>query len=360
MALQQSDLRSSLLLSYAKGVNGRHSLVLRLLIDGYIQKNLPISSRYITEQPDISFSSATIRSIFSDLESMGYIFSPHRSAGRLPTSKGYCFYADWVLSEHSPFFPNYIKKEDQHFIQKAYLKKTLTVDNVLNTSTKILSILTGHAAIVMGHSPASRVLKHLEFIDMGVDEILILLVTRDGSVFSRKVCSEEHLAESTLRSAARRLNHAFKGKELYHIRKLVQDRLETEKESNIHFLMRLLIENFDLVMGSETVYQEGTDLLYMQMSERKIHQLKKLIDEKILNQMIHQAVQSGSVGVLIGSEADKELEDISVICGSYKVGESYLGSLSVIGPNRMNYCRVIALVEYVRLLTSKILTRMSN
>ena len=340
----------------------RNMEILRMLVDGYIQSDTPISSQYITQQPGVKLSSASIRSIFSHLEYKGYIFSPHRSAGRLPTPKAWQYYID-RLEGPSPY---YIENSERIYIQNEYLRKNLNIDDVLSTTTRILSMLTRYATLIVGPSTYKAVLKHIELIDMGSNQLMVILVTRAGRVISRPIYIEEHIPQNILREISLQLNQSMQGLELKDLAKKVVATTQLEAKKNQDrrsyyvILANALEKHIDIIINEQTFYKEGFDSLYLYLNEETFRHLHEFIEKANFEHELWQKIQSSDLNICIAEEYDGGLQGISCISGGYKMGEKHIGSISIIGPMRMDYRRIISLVEYVRFILSNILTRLSN
>ncbi len=339
-------------------ITDRQAEVLNMVVSGFIHQSQPVSSFYIIENYDVNLSSATIRSVFAALEKKGYLFSPHRSSGRIPTEKAYRYFVDQLPP------PAVLLDEDQRVIQAEYLKHEFRLPDILDVTSRILSMLTTYAAVVLGPEPEQAVLKHIELIDMGEDEVLVILVTRSGAVYSRTLFLENRIPGDTLRQISRQLNEMFKGMDLSEIRERLKSSIEG---ANRYFplIAKTIAENFDSVSGEEEVFTYGLDNLYRAMAEsgepgrlRDIGELFHHTD--FLRGVFKKAISLDDVEVVIEGDRDERLAGLSVISASYKMGEKRIGSLGIVGPNRMDYVRVMSIVEYIRRLTTNMVTRISK
>lgn len=349
-------------------INLRQKEILRLVVDGYIQRARPVSSFYIARNYNPALSSATIRSIFSDLESKGYLYSPHRSAGRIPTARGYRLYVEQLPEKLA------IPEADMKFIQKEYLKRDFQLYDILDVTSKILSMMTNYAGFVVGPEPEQAVLKHIELIDMGQDEVLVVMVTRSGAVYSKILYLEKRIPRDYLHKISQYLNDTFKGCDLRDIRNRLDSDQAGDEDILQYFSMiaRTISANFDSVKGEEQFFTSGLDNLYALISRGKSERIRELgyffESSEQLRRIFKKTLNLDDVFVLIDDEdnnsndyeKDDRLNDISIVSGSYRMGEKRIGAIGVVGPNRMDYNRVISIVEYVRCLISNMITRMSN
>lgn len=338
----------------------RQKEILKLVVSGYVRTEMPVSSSYITEQFQIGLSSATVRAIFADLEKKGYLYSPHRSAGRIPTEKGYRTFA-----RELPELVQ-IPEEERRIIQEEYLRREFQIHEILQATGRILSMLTDYAGIVIAPEPARTVLKHIELIDLGQDEILIVLVTRSGTVFNKSMFVDDRIPPDVLHKISRYLNELFKGCDLIEVRERL--RLEADVRNDLYqyfpVVARSILANFDAVSQGEAVYTSGLERLMASMDQsqrQSLAQLGSLTDTgNAIRSIFSRSIPMQDLVISIEGDRDPRLGGLSVITASYKMGEKHIGSLGVVGPNRMDYARVVSVVEYIRRILSGMITRMSS
>ena len=345
-------------------LTARQRDILQLVVGGYISTSQPISSFYLIDNFDLGISSATVRSIFADLEQQGYLYSPHRSSGRIPTEKGYRLFVEMLPLER------HILDEDQKLIQQEYLKHELHPSEIMEVSCRILSLLTDFAGVVMGPEPESAVLKHIELIDMGQDEVLLIIVTRSGLVYSRHLFLEKRIPSESLHRISRFLNSSFQGCELRAVKESMGDsdslHIETEMELNRYLPMiaRAISANIDYVRGEEDFFTSGVESLYASLvpeSAQRIRELGRMFEStNDLRAIFKESMIHDNVLVSIEGDYQPSLNGLSVVSSAYKMGERRIGSIGVVGPNKMDYLRVVSIVEYMSVLISRVITRMSN
>ena len=355
-----------------KEISERQADILKMVVGGYIEQAQPISSFYIIENYEVGVSSATVRSVFAALERNGFLYSPHRSSGRVPTEKAYRFFVQNLDRVGVGLID-----ADQRKVQSEYLKHQFRMPEILDVTSKVLSMLTSYAAVVLSPEPEQAVLKHIELIDMGQDEVLVILVTRSGAVYSRSVFLENRIPGDTLRQISRRLNERFKGMDLAKMRSHLHG-LESAEPAQLAgdgpvgdqlylpMIARTIADNFDSVREKETVYTAGLDQLYSQLAAsgrgpKRLNELGELFDSHdFLRGIFKKATSLDDIDIMIQGDVDERFDGLSIISASYKMGEKNIGSLGVVGPNRMDYVRVMGTVEYIRRLISNMITRISN
>lgn len=350
------------------GITNRQGEVLKMVVSSYIAEAQPISSFYIIEKHDVSLSSATIRAVFAALERHGYLYSPHRSSGRVPTEKAYRFFV-----ANLDQIGLGLVDEEQRRVQSEYLKHQFRMPEILDVTSKVLSMLTSYAAIVLGPEPEQAVLKHIELIDMGQDEVLVILVTRSGAVYSRSVFLETRIPGDSLRQISRRLNERFKGMDLAELRLQLQGIMDetvlvglSGEGRYLPMIARTIADNFDPENEKESVYTAGLDQLYSQLAAagrgpERLNELGDLFDSQdFLRGVFKPTISLDDIDISIQGDVDARFDGLSIVSASYKMGEKRIGSLGVVGPNRMDYVRVMSTVEYIRRLISNMITRISN
>ncbi len=341
-------------------LNLRQGEILKLVVEGYIQHSMPISSLFLTENYSIGLSSASIRSLFSDLEQKGYLYSPHRSSGRVPTEKAYRYYVNNLPPTRV------LLDEDQRLIQSEYLKRDFRLEEVLDVTSRILAMLTDYAAVVIGPQPEKAALKHIELIDMGGDEVLVILVTRSGAVYSRTVFMESRIPADTIRQISRQLNERFKGMDLAEVRREMKQAalFDGGGQEHLPMIARTIADHFDSVKGEEEIYTSGVDNLYARIAREeggRIRDIGGLFEsEEFIRGLFNKTIDLDGTEIVIEGDHDERLQGLSIVSASYKMGEMPIGSLGVVGPNRMDYVRVVSIIEYLRRLMSNMITRLSN
>jgi len=343
-----------------ESMNLRQREILKLVVAGYVRTGQPVSSAYVTENFQIGLSSATVRSIFAELESLGYLYSPHRSAGRIPTEKGYRLFAREM--------PDLVQLPDDErkLIQEEYLKREFQIHEILSATSRILGMLTDYAGVVLAPEPAKTVVKHIELIDLGQDEILIVLVTRSGTVFNKSMFVEDRIPPDVLHKISRYLNEMFKGCDLLEIRERLRTETDVRNDLFQYFpvIARSIIQNFDAVSHPEMIFTSGVEKLISRVGSERVESVEMLgslyESSNAIRGIFSRSIPMEDILVTIDGDRDARLGGLTVITASYKMGEKRIGSLGVVGPNHMDYIRIVSIVEYIRRLLSGMITRMSS
>ncbi len=335
----------------------REKKLLKALVDSYIKEGQPVGSKALARDSGLEISSATIRSIMSDLEALGLVSSPHTSAGRIPTTKGFRLFVDGMVTVKPP------SVED---IENLKFKLNLNgaVDDLLSTVSSALSEATNMAGVVMLPRHEHVALRRIEFMRLSEKRVLAILVINDHQVENRVIETMRDYTSVQLQEASNFLSSVVAGKDLSEVRQLLVAEMTNAKES-VGQMMQMAIEMADKVFeekkeDKEYVLSGQTNL--MNFSELatldKIRSLFDVFNEKrdVLH-LLDACMAAQSMQVFIGEESGfSAFEDCSIVTSPYEVDGKILGVLGVIGPTRMAYERVIPLVD----VTAKMLGTILN
>jgi len=332
--------------------------LLKVLVNRYIREGQPIGSRTLSRDTNLDISPATIRNVMADLEEMGLVCSPHTSAGRIPTVRGYRLFVDSLL-QTKPLS----NKEEQHL--RRQFTQEYDSSQLLEQTSNLLSEVTHFTGLVMLPKRDSKALRHVEFLSLSEKRVLVVLVFNEQEVENRIIHTSRHYSPAELQSAANYLNEAFSGKDMKTAR---DDLLNEMKETRQYMdkIMQAVIEMADKVFESEP-QQERDFVMAGQtnlMGVAELSDIDKLRDlfiafnkKRDILHLLDQALKAQSLQIFIGEESGYEaLCDCSVITSPYIVKGAMIGVLGVIGPTRMPYERVIPIVD----LTAKLLGKALN
>ncbi|HET7628404.1 MAG TPA: heat-inducible transcriptional repressor HrcA [Bacillales bacterium] len=324
----------------------RQLFVLRVLIDDYIRTAEPVGSRSISKRDDVTFSPATIRNELSDLEDMGFLEKPHSSSGRIPSEKGYRFYVDHLLS------PAMLSKEEIHNIRSVFAKKIVQLEDLAQETAGVLSDFTKYTSIVLGPEIFEAKLKHIQIIPLTDATAVAIFVTNSGHVENRTISIPSGVHRSDIEKFVNILNMRLGGRALVHLKhKLFVEVAEVLKENIEPYegIMEMLNHTF-AQNGLEKVYYGGKTNILAQPEFHDIEKVRTLLNAIEQQEIIHQLLRSKSDGIhiKIGHENDiQEISDCSVITADYSLGDRHMGTIAIIGPTRMEYPRVVSLLDVV-------------
>jgi heat-inducible transcriptional repressor len=338
----------------------RHRVILKALVDEFVSDNKPVGSKTLSEKYEIGLSPATIRSSLSELEDMGFIIARHTSGGRVPTERGYRFYVDSLVT----LFELTLKEKQR--IQEEYLKMQFRLDQVLLATSRVLASLSQSASVVLGPEGSLDTLKHLELIHVNGGEVLMILVMRSGTVLNRNIFFEHHISQESLYQISRYLNENVKGFDVHEIQNNLIPQMMLKKEGPEGFA--ILAPSIARAMASESsnsdnLYIDGLKNLYdnFKDEEDRLENILHLFDEKkFLRNFFTDCVGMDGVYTIIGEDGDEKLSGVTIITTNYRMGEKRIGSMGIIGPQRMNYNRTLPLLEFTSKLVSEMITKISR
>ncbi len=333
--------------------------ILQAVVNCYIATAEPVGSRTISRKYNLNLSPATIRNIMADLEELGYLKHPHTSAGRLPTEQGYRFYVESLNRERPQL------QKPPAGIEKCYNQKFSEVSDLLRYTSKILSSNTHCIGVVLAPRIEDMLFKHINLVHLRDNLVLVVFVSRSGSVQQKVIEISESYTQDKLDQMARCLNDHFKDVPLFNIRNHLLDMMRQDKQLYDKLLQRALRLS-QKVFDSPEVTKVYIDGQLNILNHPEFEDLKKMnaifgtFEEK--NQLIvilDKCLEGGGLRVLIGSENQiEQMKDCSFVTTTYNAGDSVMGMLGVIGPTRMEYSSVIPLVEYTAKMVSLMLSRM--
>ncbi|ADJ27245.1 heat-inducible transcriptional repressor HrcA [Nitrosococcus watsonii] len=327
-------------------LNERSQHLLKAMVECYIRDGEPVGSRTLSRESRLDLSPATIRNVMADLEELGLVFSPHTSAGRVPTVQGYRFFIDALLRPKQ-LGVTAIRELAIQFDVEAEPRALLT------TASHLLSEISRFAGVVMLPRRECRALRQVEFLPLSEDRILAILVLNEQEVQNRIIHPSRAYSASELQQAANYLNAMFKGKDLHAVRsRLLAEMGEVREDMDRIMQTALEIAKQAFIPGEEAedcVVAGQTNLLdYLDLSDKEC--LRLLFDafnekQDILH-LLDQCLNAGGIQIFIGEESGYQVFDnCSVVTARYGSSEGALGVLGVIGPTRMNYEQVISLVD---------------
>ena len=330
-------------------LDDRAKLLLKTLVERYIAEGQPVGSRTLSRASGLELSPATIRNVMSDLEALGLITSPHTSAGRIPTARGYRLFVDTMLTAQRDQLPAPSLPPDQP-------------QKVIANAANLLSSLSQFVGVVMAPRRTS-VFKQIEFLRLSDRRLLVIIVSPDGDVQNRVIFPESDYSQSQLVEAANYINAHYAGLTIEQVR----DRLQSEVEklrSEIGSLMQAAMQASSEVMTEsqdDVVISGERNLLSVSDFSSDMGQLRRAFDlfeqKAQLMRLLDVSSKAEGVRIFIGGESQViPFEELSVVSANYEVDGQVVGTLGVIGPTRMHYDRMIQIVDITSRLVSNALS----
>ncbi len=334
-------------------LDDRSKLLLKTLVERYIADGEPVGSRTLSRAPGLDLSPATIRNVMSDLEDLGLIASPHTSAGRIPTARGYRLFVDTMLTVRRDQIPTVTGLSGPGIAAEQPRQ-------VLSQAAHLLSSLSQFVGVVMTPRRPS-VFRHIEFLSLSERRVLVILVSPDGDVQNRVIHTQAEYSQPQLQEAANFLNANYSGLTMDEVRA----RLKTEVEALRGEITSLMVKAVDAgseAMGRDDVVVAGErNLLSVSEFTHDMGHLRRMFDlfeqKTQLMRLLEVSNQAEGVRIFIGGESQVvPFEQLSVVSAPYAVNGEVVGTLGVIGPQRMHYDRMIQIVDITAKLVSNALS----
>jgi len=342
-------------------LNQREKAILRSIVQQFILTATPVGSRNITKKYDIGFSPATVRNIMSDLEDSGFINHPHTSAGRIPTDKGYRYYVDSLMDIDK------LNLKEKGLIDSSIGSLLDEADEIVKVTSRLLSSITKQIACVTYPNLESGIFEKIQIISLTSTKILVVISIKSGLVKTITMELETEIKESQRESIQSLLNEKLAGLSLEEIRNTFRERFSDADEEQ-RPIIRLFIDSVDKLFKDDI----KTDRMILTGAKNIIQQpefenpenfqsIVELIEDKdvIIHIMEKSSISKNEeVYISIGSEnLEKKLKEYSFVSKEYKFGETG-GTLGIIGPKRMEYSRIVAIVDYLaKVLTEHLKSR---
>jgi heat-inducible transcriptional repressor len=332
-------------------LDDRAKLLLKTLVERYIADGQPVGSRTLSKATGLELSAATIRNVMSDLEELGLIASPHTSAGRIPTSRGYRLFVDTMLTVQRDGLPQLGASIEAQAPQK-----------VISQAASMLSSLSQFVGVVMAPRRGS-VFRHIEFLRLSDKRYLVIIVSPDGDVQNRVIFTRNDFTQSQLIEAANYLNAHFSGMAIEEVRERIKGEVESLR-SEIAQLMQAAVQvsrdamneaQDDVVIAGEHNLLAHSEFTHDMGSLRRAFDL---FEQKAkLIQLLDNSSQAEGVRIYIGGESQiVPVEELSIVSAPYEVDGQVVGTLGVIGPTRMPYDRMIQIVDITSKMVSNALS----
>jgi heat-inducible transcriptional repressor len=342
-------------------LSDRERQVLEAVVRTYVDFAEPAGSRTVAKRFELGVSPATVRNTMSDLESKGYLFHPHTSAGRIPTDHAYRFYVDRIVQPAA-----LTDAERQHLATEIESSGSSAVERLVQRSIRALSLLSRELGVAVAPNLADATLEHLELIQVSSAKILMVMTIRSGLVRTVYVDLPGEVEADILTSVTQVLNERLSGLTLQEIRETLPERLRDsspddlpETDELLNIFMQSSSELFEWPAQAGDVQLGQTSVLAAQPEFESGERLKGLIElteqRDLLAQVLGSREHQGGLQITIGGEhAAEALSDFTLVTAEYRVG-GLKGVIGVIGPTRMPYEKVIAIVDYTSTLVNSVL-----
>ena len=341
-------------------LNDRSREVFRLIVESFLTSGGPVGSRTLTRSLSENVSAATIRNVMQDLEYLGLLDSPHISSGRIPTQTGLRMFVDGLLEVSD------VPEEDRRKIEASTATNTSDVEGMLDRVGSVLSGVTQGASLVLTPKREAEI-KHIEFVSINDKQTLVVLVFGDGHVENRLFDTPAGQTPSSLREAANFLNSQIEGRTLSEVRNVIQSQIDAQR-TKIDALAREMAESGIAVLDEQypdqtrLIVRGRSNLLEDDSTQEELDRIKELFDDlerkRDIADFLELTEEGDGVRIFIGSENRLfSLSGSSLVVSPYmNADRKIIGAVGVIGPTRLNYGRIVPIVDYTAQLVGRLIS----
>lgn len=329
------------------GLNERKQKILHAVVTDYIQTAEPVGSRTISRRHKMDLSAATIRNEMSDLEELGFLTQPHTSAGRIPSQQGYRFYVDTLMGT------SLLAQQEEVYLAGFFtqLQKMREIDQIIQQTAKVLSVVTSYTSLVLGPQFRRSAFQQMRLLPLDERHALVVLITDTGYIKNKVIDLPKALSSDELVQVVSYLNEQLAGQTIDSLSAMQLKKMRSDLYARIELfdhLLELLEES--AVDGEGRVFLGGTSNILNQPEFRDVEKVKDLLvlfeEGNRLSFMLETSLDG--VSIRIGTEnAITEMNECSLVTATYQLHNRPVGTIGVLGPTRMEYSRVIAVIEYI-------------
>ncbi|WP_232695390.1 heat-inducible transcriptional repressor HrcA [Brevibacillus daliensis] len=340
-------------------LSDRQHLILQAIIENYIHSAEPVGSRTISKRPEISFSSATIRNEMSDLEDLGYLEQPHTSAGRVPSTKGYRYYVDNMIQ------PDLENSDDLTNWKQLFADRIFYFENAIEQTASVLTQLTNYTAVVLGPEIFEHRLKHLQIISLNETQAVAIIVTQTGRVENKRIDLPSGVSPGEMEKLVNILNTKLHDTPLWKLRQRLYQEVSVELKRHVEQYEEMLTILGKAVDGDATdrLLLKGTTKIMEQPEFQDMEKVKEILELFEHSEQLTPRFDPSRSGlqISIGQEHSLEaMKNCSIVTTSYTFNGKPVGTIGILGPTRMEYGKVIAVLDFIALGLSQMLSTHLN
>lgn len=328
-------------------ISNRQKKILKLIVEEYVRNIEPIGSKALAEHPEFDYSSATIRNDMAELENLGYLIKTHTSSGRIPSEKGYKMYVNMMLDEKE----NKAEVDDFPMIDEIFRRNTISKEQAIRESMALVSDLTNYASVVLGSSSYNAKIRKIQLVRISQNLAVIILVTNQGYVESKKIIIPDDINPRDIENVITLLNDALLDCPISDIDRKLSEYNHSELKQRVEYYDELVSVFVRAIanMVQDQYYMSGQSKM-MEIPEfqdvRKLKDVMRAMEEREVLRLIN--LGEDGIRVRIGAENEiSAMKDCAIISVPYNDKDGIRGALAVIGPKRMEYQKVIPLLEYI-------------
>ncbi|MEZ4357892.1 MAG: heat-inducible transcriptional repressor HrcA [Eubacteriales bacterium] len=325
-------------------ISDRKLAILKIIIDGYITTGMPIGSRTVSKKPGFNFSSATIRNEMADLEELGFLEQPYTSAGRIPSDKAYRLYVNKLMNTVK------LTKEEKESIKGYFAMRQNQIDDVVESAADIISDTTKHISMVLAPQLDNIIIRNIQLVRISETKALLLIISSTGLVRESVISIPPDIDEGYLTMLSNMMTQNTYNMTLCEARNYIENHLNEEIKLHIKFL-RDAISCIEKRENEKSIVLSGAENIFKNFDFQDFDRAKSLMrvleTKDILYDMLKKATKM-EFCISIGQENEADqLKDVSIVTATYKIGGKPLGSFGVIGPTRMDYAKVISVLNHI-------------
>jgi heat-inducible transcriptional repressor len=330
------------------GLNKRKQQILHAIVTDYILTAEPVGSRTISRRHDMDLSAATIRNEMADLEELGYLTQPHTSAGRVPSQKGYRLYVDYLMRQAD------LSAVEKDYIHQVFheLKKKREIDEIIQCTVKVLSQMTNYTSLILGPQFRCSTLKQLRLVTLDDHKALLVMITDTGFIKNRVLDLPQALSSEELSRIVSYLNEQLVGQVLSSLSSSHLKQLRLDLYTRLELLEQLLLMIEDTCQEGESsrIVLGGTTNILNQPEFRDVEKVKHLLSLFEQGERLTFLLETSydGVSIRIGTENSlQEMNECSLVTATYMLSNKPVGAIGVLGPTRMEYAKVVTIIEHV-------------
>lgn len=326
-------------------LTSRQKLILKAIIEAYVKDAIPIGSKTLTQMPYLNFSSATLRYDMAQLELLGYLEKTHTSSGRVPSEKGYKYYVEHLFTRDEDVLIQY------PLIDEIFSRYSFQRENAVKEAISLLSEITNYTALAIGPSAEDSKISKIDFIPISNQDAVILIVTNKGHVQHQNIQIPADMNIKELKAVIKTLDDLLKDKYLNEAEKLLRQNFAKRDLKQFMDYQSELINSFIKAFSKfaeENLYLSGVTNVFDQPEFHNVSHIKNFVEMLDRRDLVKLIGDSGGLSIKFGSDLKLiPMENCTVISVPYKISDQESGTIAVLGPSRMEYSKVIPLVEYI-------------
>ncbi|QWB95203.1 heat-inducible transcriptional repressor HrcA [Mycoplasmatota bacterium] len=326
-------------------LTSRQKLILKAIVEAYVKDALPVGSKYLTQLPYLKFSSATLRYDMAILEELGFLEKTHTSSGRVPSELGYRYYVEHLVTRDSHV------TESFPLIDEIFIQNKLAKEQAIKEAISLLSDLTNYTAMAIGPNGSRNTIKRIDFVPVGESDAVILIVTDQGHVQHQNISVPESADIANVKEVIRSLDELLRDRTIDEAKAILENTFAKQEIDNYMAYQSQILNSFIRAFAKfaeDNFYLSGMTNVFEQPEFHNIKNIKSFVDMLDRRDILKLIGDEESLSIRFGSDLRLvPMDNCTVISIPYRVSDHEHGTIAVVGPTRMEYNKVIPLVEYI-------------